>query len=42
MKTLITMLAASAMLIAQTNWGSLENRQNHSSGPDVRQIVESS
>jgi hypothetical protein len=42
MKTLITMLAASAMLIAQTNWGSPENRQNHSSGPDVRQIVESS
>ena len=42
MKTLITMLAASATLIAQTNGGSPENRQNHSSVPDVRQIVESS
>jgi hypothetical protein len=43
MKTLITMLAAAATLVAQTNGSFPENRPNHSlEVADVRQIVEAS
>ena len=42
MKTLITMLAAAATLVAQTNGSSPENRANHAWVVDVRQIVEAS
>jgi hypothetical protein len=42
MKTVITMLAAAATLVAQTNGSFPENRPNHSRVADVRQIVTAS